>query len=220
MARAKKIPCFLIEKEFQHLINCYLYQSKKRIGAKCFFTRFRNVISWCLEYYNGLRPKESSNIKIEDLNITEKEIYIPAENNKQRNQDYMPIRNDLLDKLIAYLKLRDKMFPNSPYLFPSTWNSEKPVYRGTLMRAFVVALEKANFKKTSYNDSKGNKRLNFSQYSLRHSFGTFAMHSVKDNKQVAKLLRHYDPQCRSTYIYTHTDQMLSRRELLEKVSFK
>ena len=168
----------------------------------------------------GLRPKEANNILLNDISFNENTLYIHAENNKQRNQDIMPIQLSLSNKIKSYLKIRNRFFPNSPYLFPSTFNSEKPVYRGTLIRAFTEALELSDMKKTSYVDKQGNNRINLSLYSLRHSFGTFAMHSLKDNKQVAKLLRHYDPQCRTTFIYTHTDEILSRREILEKVRFR
>jgi integrase len=173
-----------------------------------------------IQFYTGLRPKEAKDIQMCEINFKENLLYIPAENNKQRNQDMMPIQDFLMHRIKAYIKIRDKFFINSPFLFPSTWSAERPVYRGTLMRAFIDAIEFAGYKQTSYIDKKGHKRNNLSIYSLRHSFGTFAMHSLKDTKQVAKLLRHYDPQCRSTYIYMHTEQSFSRKQLLDKVSFK
>lgn len=220
MTKAKKVPQFLTEEEFAYLLNCYLSTSKKRIRPLLYFSRIRNCMIWMIQFYMGLRPKESKDIRMNEINFKDSVLYIPAINNKQRNQDLMPIPESLMLKIQYYLRIRKKFFPNSPFLFPSTWDAEKPVYRGTLERAFVIALETARFKKVSYIDGIGRRKLNLSPYSLRHSFGTFAMHSLKDNKQVAKLLRHYDPQCRSTYIYTHTEQSLTRKQLLDKVKFK
>jgi len=219
MTKSKKIPQFITEENFFHLIKCYLSNSKKKINPLRFFSRIRNCIIWMIQFYMGLRPKEAKDIRLREIDLKKGLLYIPAENNKQRNQDVMPIQEFLIHKIKSYLKIRNRFFPHSPFLFPSTYNSEKPVYHGTLIRAFTMALTMSGFGKVSYIDEIGRKKLNLSLYSLRHSFGTFAMHSLKDNKQVAKLLRHYDPQCRSTFIYTHTEQSLTRKQLLDKIKF-
>jgi integrase len=75
----------------------------------------------------------------------------------------------------------------------------------------------AGLRQISYIDGQGNKRRNLSVYSLRHSFGTYVNHRYKDIKIAAKALRHYDPQCRSSYIYNHTDALLSRKEIVNDV---
>lgn len=214
MTRAKKIPQFLTEREFLFLISNYLKNSERRLSQRDKFARFRNSVIFSICFYAGFRPKEARNIKIKDLNLLNKEIYIPAENNKQRNQDTYPIPEKIIPLIITYLNIRKI---NSEWLFPSMRKKNNPIERGTLVRAFEKAIIYSNFKKISYVDRKGNKRRNLSIYSLRHSFGTKAMNKLKDIKQVARVMRHYDEKCRSTYVYIHTENMLSRKEMIDNI---
>ncbi|MCH7850748.1 MAG: tyrosine-type recombinase/integrase [Nanoarchaeota archaeon] len=218
MARPKKIPQVLEEALFGKLMKSYLKGAKnKSIFYK--YSRMRNVVIFYICYYQGFRPKESRCIEMSHLFLSQKDIYIPAENNKQRNQDIFPMSDFIINLIKEYLPIREEYLngKKSKWLFPSTRNIENPVYRGTLSRGFTGAIELYGLKQVSYVDKQGKRRLNFSIYSLRHSFGTNAMHNMKDIKQVAKVLRHYDEKCRSTYIYVHTDAAASRRDLLNAV---
>lgn len=217
MARSKKIPQIVKEKTFLAMVSEYIKKSKRNLSKKEQFARVRNAIIFLICYYQGFRPKEAKDIKLEHIDFLNQMVYIPAENNKQRNQDIFPLQKNILEKIKEYIVYKNKFFDKSDWLFPSLRDSSKPVYRGTLIRAFTQMISIFNLKQISYIDKQGNKRLNLSIYSLRHSFGTNAMHKIKDVKQVARLMRHYDPQCRSTYIYIHTDQMLSRKDLLCQV---
>lgn len=217
MAKSKKIPQILTEKEFKTLICNYIDFSKRRLSLMEQFARIRNVIVFSICFYMGFRPKEAKNIKVDDLSLAQKEVYISAENNKQRNQDTYPVPEILIPMIRDYLKIRKNEKIESEWLFPSLRNLNKPIYRGTLIRAFERAITQSKFKRISYVDKQGNKRRNLSIYSLRHSFGTKAMHKLKDIKQVARVMRHYDPQCRSTYVYIHTDNMRSRKQMIEQI---
>lgn len=214
MARAKKIPQFLTKEEFNFLIKSYLNNSERALSNRDKYARLRNVVIFSICFYMGFRPKEAKDIKISHIDLEKKEIYIPAENNKQRNQDVYPIPEIIFPLIKIYLRFRNS---KSEWVFPSGRNQNKPIYRGTLIRAFEKAIIYSDFKKISYTDKRGNKRRNLSIYSLRHSFGTKAMNKLKDVKQVAKVMRHYDEKCRSTYVYIHTDNMASRKEMLDKV---
>lgn len=207
MARPKKIPHVLTEDDFNRAIKVY-YDDKP-----C-FSRMRNCLIFSICFYIGLRPKEAKDIKINHINFTDRIVYIPAENNKQRNQDLMSIPNFLMDKIKTYLLIRNKLF-DSEWLFPS--NKDKNLPRGNLIRAFDIMIKISGLRYFSYVDKLGHNRRNLSIYSLRHSFGTMAMHTYKDIKIVAKALRHYDPQCRSTYIYIHTDAAKSRKEIIDGI---
>lgn len=218
MARQKKIPQIFDEKLFRATMKTYLKESKNSSLFRR-FSRMRNVVIFYICYYQGFRPKESQCIEMSHLIFKQKEVYIPAQNNKQRNQDMFPISDFVINLIKEYLRVRNKFLKGkkSKWLFPSTRTAENPIYRGTLIRGFTKAIEMQGIKQVSYVDTQGKRRLNFSIYSLRHSFGTNAMGKMKDIKQVAKVLRHYDPKCRSTYIYVHTDAVASRKELLNSV---
>lgn len=168
-------------------------------------------------YYNGLRPRECYNAKLNFLNLKEQTFYIPAISNKQRNQDTIPLPRKIIPDLKIYLKIRKSVFPNSSYLFPSTTNSEKPLYRGTFMRNFKKSVEDAGLLRTSYVDMRGAERKNISLYSLRHSFATICYLKTKDIRKTARMLRHYDFWCRSTLVYIHTSENMNKREILNQI---
>ncbi|MBS3087010.1 tyrosine-type recombinase/integrase [Candidatus Pacearchaeota archaeon] len=218
MARQNKIPQIFSEKLFRKTMKTYLEESKNK-SLYSRFSRMRNVVIFYICYYQGFRPKEAFCIEVSHLIFEQKEIYIPAQNNKQRNQDMFPMSDFIISLIKEFMIVREEFLSGktSKWLFPSTRNPESPVYRGTLIRGFTRAIESQELKQVSYVDAQGKRRLNLSIYSLRHSFGTNAMMKMKDIKQVAKVLRHYDVKCRSTYIYVHTDAQSSRRELLNNV---
>ncbi len=166
-----------------------------------------------LQYYLGLRPMEARCIKL--AHIKNKILYIPAENNKQRFQDTLPIPYFIYMKLISYINFRNKFFSNKDYLFPKKDNL--PLDRGSHIRFFNFILKKCNLYQKSYNDKKNNARGNLTLNSLRHSFGTFAYSKLHDIKQVACLLRHHDFLCRSTLIYIHTDENRNKLDLFDEI---
>ena len=150
MPRAKKIPQILSEEEFNRAILIY-YKDKP-----C-FSRMRNCLLFSLCFYMGLRPKEAKNILLSHINFTDSVLYIPAENNKQRNQDLMPIPSFVLVKIRKYLLLRNKIY-NSLWLFPS--NRDGEIERGCLIRGFDKMAKLAGLRQISYVDGQGNARRN------------------------------------------------------------
>ncbi len=218
--KPKRIPQTITEKEF-YKITATLFKNPKRRKLPPYqkFTRIRNFMIFSLCFYLGLRPKESKDIKVEHINFSEKTLYIPAENNKQRNQDILPIPDFILRKIRSYLQLKNKFFKESAWLFPAKYSSNrnKNLSRGTLIKAWNDCLKKSGMLYKSYTDSNGKPRYNLTLYSLRHSFGTFSFEKLKDIKKVGSLLRHYDFQCRSTLRYIHTTQNSTRKNLFEEV---
>ena len=96
-------------------------------------------------------------------------------------------------------------------------NKEKPVYRGTFVRAFKKSVKDAGLLQYSYTDKQNKPRYNLTLYSLRHSFATLCYSKTKDIRKTAVMLRHRDFMCRSTLIYIHTAENLDKRKLLDEI---
>lgn len=195
---------------------CKARFAKQKRTAETIFTAIRDITMYRFIYYNGLRPRECFNAKISYLNFQEETFFIPAIANKQRNQDKIPLPKFLMPELRKYLKLRNKYYPNSSYLFPST-KSEKTIDRGTIIRQFRKAVKDAGLLELSYIDKQGFPRYNITLYSLRHSYGTIVYTKTKDIRKTALLLRHRDFWCRSTLIYIHTAERLAQKELVNQI---
>lgn len=220
--KRKRIPQIITPKELETIMQFLLKPKNSRRPSKADnFARLRNCVAIYLMYYLGLRPKESTNIKISHINLERKTLFIPAQNNKQRNADIMPIPDFILEKIIFFIQLTRSQKIHSEWLFPSisARASEGRAKRGSYIRAFRHALKDADMLQTSYIDEQGNQRHNITLYSLRHSFGTLVLQKTKNYRKAAKALRHYDDQCRSVLIYDHTTDHVEREEILQEVYF-
>lgn len=167
-------------------------------------------------YHTGVRPREITRAKLEYLDITKGTLYIPGGNNKQREDDIIPLTDFVIQVLYQYLEIRKGHSCNGcPWLFPNI--SGQPIDRSTLAQLFKRAVKKAGLYKLSYIDKQGHPRGNLSLYSLRHSFATNAYLKLKDIRKVALLLRHRDYSCRSTMRYLHSAQELKYKDILDEV---
>jgi integrase len=214
----KRIPQSISEEELKKIILAILKGNPKykNLSKEKKFIRLRNIFMIFIQYYMGLRPKEARKIKLKHIDFQNKILFIPAENNKQRNQDNMPIPDIVFNVLLNYIYELKKIFKNSIWLFPNKYGNDC-IDRGSHIRFFTLALLKSNLLQKSYCDKQNNLRNNLTLYSLRHSFGTNVYSKLKDIKKTASLLRHYDFQCRSTLIYIHTTQNQNRRDLFAEV---
>ena len=164
------------------------------------FIRIRNAFMIYLAYTLGLRPKECRCIKLSD--IRRQKLYIPADNNKQRNNDVIPLPDIIFYKIQIYITALKEFFDNPIYLFPKRDN--EPIDRGSHIRFFREASRRAGFP-------------GLTLYSLRHSFGTNAYLRFHDIPKVGVLIRHYDFQYRTTLRYIHTASPIMREELLNEL---
>jgi len=215
--KPKRIPQILSQQEIRKIIDFILSEKKKyRITEYQRFLRARNCVMILLQFLLGLRPKEVYDARMSYLLPDTREFYIPAQNNKQRQQDTIPIPEFIFEKIAAYLAIRNKFFSSSPWLFPST-RPRGRLDRSSLSKLFRKILKQLGLYRVSYIDTKGMSRGNVTLYSLRHSFGSFVYDKTKDIRKTALLLRQYDWQCRSALIYIHTTQNTSRLELLKEI---
>ena len=216
--KPKRFPLILSSDDIKKILIAIL--SRSRNGGVHEFIEMRDATMVWLAYNLGLRPKETRLIKMDDLNLEKQELYIPAENNKQRQQDVMPIPDFLFKSICKYLSLRNRYFYGSQWLFPreGITNEDLPVNRSTHSCMFRKALIKAELYKVAYKDAGNLKRANFNLYSLRHSFASRVYDRTNhDIKKTALCLRHYDWQFRTTMRYIHTTNGTTRKGLMEEL---
>lgn len=177
------------------------------------FTAIRDAFMLYFGWHLGLRPKEIYDARLEHLYLEKGYIYIPAGNNKQRQQDDFPIPEFLIAQLMRYLESRKKFYPENPWLFPSSGKNGR-IDRSTFAKMLRKLLRETGLYQVSYIDSQGLKRANITPYGLRHGFGTLAAETYS-LKACSILMRHRD--LRSSLPYIHIAEGTSRKILIEQL---
>ena len=178
----KRLPNFLTIKEIQNLLDYPYGDSIKDI-------RDRLVLE--LFYSTGIRISELVQIKINDIDFSNKLIKIKGKGNKER---FVIFGGCMMSILNTYIKKRDmeEKFKNSNFLFPGHLNKNNldvPISTRT-----IFSIVKKYIKKISNNEK-------LSPHSIRHSFATHLLDSGANVMSVKELLGH--ASLSSTQIYTH-----------------
>ncbi|OGJ12411.1 hypothetical protein A3K82_02605 [Candidatus Pacearchaeota archaeon RBG_19FT_COMBO_34_9] len=212
--KVRRVPEIITEEQLKKIIIEIAKTEKNK------FIAMRNVMMFLMGYYLGLRPGEIRCIKISDINFENQTLFIPAENNKQRNEENdFPLPDFIIDLLSNYIK-------NIPFktawLFPCYWNRERkkdvPVHRRVHQKAFTEVARRLGMLRVSYIDEQGKPRYNLTLYSFRHRFGDYCYEKFNyDIKKTAMMLRHYDASCKTTLRYVHTANRVKRRELMNEI---
>ncbi|WP_411893767.1 tyrosine-type recombinase/integrase [Winogradskyella sp. A2] len=139
-----------------------------------------------LFYSTGIRRIELVNIKMSDINFSQKQLKVLGKRNKER---YIPIIDSLIQSINVYLKYRNQLptIVNSEALFltiKGTKIYEMLVYR-IINKYFSIASSKAKC----------------SPHVLRHSFATHLLNEGADLNAVKELLGH--TSLAATQVYTH-----------------
>lgn len=152
----------------------------------------RNRLILELLYATGIRVGELVNIKVSDINMGEKTIYILGKGNKERIVYFNDVTLKYLKKYLndGRLKLNKN---NSSYLFLNN-RGEQITTRG-----IQDVLDKI-IKKTSLSK-------NLSPHMIRHSFATHLLNEGCDLLSVQQLLGHDSLSATSIYTHVTTDRM-------------
>lgn len=146
--------------------------------------------------YGGLRASELTNIKLSDINLDERLLYIMGKGEKFRT---VIINNIMYIAIVDYLEERDKIKTNNPYLFVSqkSLKTDKPVNR--------------NFCNRILDQYKNLCDLNdLHPHLLRHFFGTNALHNAGYSiDQVAAQMGHSDINTTKQYLDTNKEDMMA-----------
>lgn len=173
----QRLPQFLDEQ----VVNDFLL-------SKPFANDYTAMLSYTVVatlYYTGLRRSELASLRLESLDMHERQIRVRGKGAKDR---IVPINSDLYAILSDYLKVRQALQTIDSALFISEQKkgiSERQVYE--LVRNLLSLL-----------GVRGKK----SPHVLRHSFATHLMNQGADLNSVKDLLGH--ESLAATQVYTHT----------------
>lgn len=188
--KEKKLPNFLQYSEIEKMLNTCDINTP--LGV-----RNRLIIETL--YDTGIRVSELTNIKIEDINLSKKEIKILGKGNKERIVYFGDYEIELLNKYLLFDRqeiLKDK---DNNYLFLNHLGN-KLTDRGVRL-IIDKTIETACLKHK------------ISPHTLRHTFATHLLNEGADLKSVQELLGH--SSLSTTQIYTHVSNERLRNVYLK-----
>ncbi len=181
--KKKSLPTFLNYDDLEKVIDSSDYGD--------FGERNRLIIE--MLYATGVRVSELVNIRISDIDFSEKMIRIHGKGNKERFVFYGEYCEEALNRYINNLRCKLSVKHNSNFLFLNKYGSK---ISDRSIRNIVSEI----VKNTSVS-------MNVHPHTLRHTFATHLLAQGIDLKSVQFLLGHENLS--STEIYTHvTDEML------------
>lgn len=183
--KEKRLPNFINNNDYEEII-------KKSLERTDFIGR-RNTLLLELLYSSGIRISEAINIKIKDINISDKSIRILGKGRKMRIVYFGEYAKEYLEE---YLKVRNSSLE---YLFLNK-NNTLLTRRGA---EYIIS----NLVKTSLLKKK------VTPHTFRHSYATEMLNNGADIRSVQELLGH--SSLSTTGIYTHVTNEVVRREYLK-----
>lgn len=184
--KAKSLPKSLNEKEVQDLINSVEWSENESSSSK--HTKMRDKLILSVLYSTGLRVSELIEIKIQDIDFSERTIFIKGKGNKER---IVLFDKDTKEEISAYLNFRVK---KSEYLLVNNYGH--PLSARYIQMMIKKYAEKAEIKK------------NVTPHVLRHSYATHLLKRGVDIRIIQQLLGH--SSILSTQIYTNVEMDIIR----------
>ena len=175
--KEKKLPRYFEYNELEELFS--VPDSNDMFGQ-------RDLLLLELLYATGVRVGELTNIKVKDIDLSNRSILVLGKGNKERYVTFGDYCYEAMQRYLSdgYVLINSK---NEDYLFLNK-NGGKLTERG--VRYILDQL----IKKTTLNK-------NISPHMLRHSFATHLLNEGCDLLTVQKLLGH--ESIKATQIYTH-----------------
>ena len=171
----KKIPEFLFISEIQHFLNSYDTNDAAKLRDKTMFT---------LLYACGLRVSELSNLKWQDISLSERIVRVIGKGNKER---IVPFFKGLDRQLKEYKQKYWEHYSKCDYVFVSN--------RGNQFTSRGI-----QFLMQKHADEIG-MNMKLHPHMFRHSFATHLLDNGADIRVVQELLGH--SSLSTTQIYTH-----------------
>lgn len=167
----KSLPNYLNYKDLNNLLNAP--DTKTKEGK-------RDALILEMLYSTGTRVSELTQIKINDINLSERQILILGKGNKER---YVYYGHDCMQKLNDYLL----EFNPKEYLFVNKHGNK---LNERMVREII-----------NNNAKKAHLTVHVSPHTLRHTYATHMLNEGADLKSVGDLLGH--ESLSTTQIYTH-----------------
>ena len=179
-----------LPKKDKKLPDILQYQEIEELLAVCNLEDpldFRNRLIIELLYDTGCRVSELINIKVKDLDLTNKEIKVLGKGNKERIVYFGEYACELINPYLSTVRAQLMKNKYSEYLFLNHLGN-KLTDRG--VRLIIDKLI-----------TRASVKHKISPHSLRHTFATHLLNEGADLKTVQELLGH--SSLNTTQIYTH-----------------
>lgn len=189
----KKLPNYVSELDMLKLLDF----TKDEHYKKTIYTT-RDLLIIELLYDTGCRVIELANIKLKNIDLSEKKIRVLGKGSKER---IVFFGDYTLDTLQEYLKDRETILgnKNSEYLLVSKES-------GALTTRRIAQIIKKIMEITELKN-------NVTPHTLRHTFATHLLNNDADLRSVQELLGH--SSLSTTQIYTHVSNERLRQVYLE-----
>lgn len=183
----KKLPKYLTINEVESMLNAPDMSDK--IGI-------RDAFILELLYVSGIRVSELVNIKINDIETSERRIKILGKGSKERYVLYGSRCQELLSK---YIKVRNEFlkYPNDYLLLSLTGRKLNPREVRNIINRIKI---------------KAGVDISISPHTFRHTFATHMLNEGADIRAVQELLGHENLS--TTTIYTHLTNEKLRKTYL------
>jgi integrase/recombinase XerC len=174
----KKIQIPFSEKELDMVLNQIMYKEG--------FEGVRDKLIVDLFYTTGIRRTELINLKIQNVDLSNKTIKVIGKRNKER---IIPILTIIEEQINKYLSERSSIqeVKESEYFF--------------LLSSGVKLNDSFVYRLINYYFSNVSEKVKKSPHILRHTFATHLLNNGADINSVKELLGH--SSLASTQVYTH-----------------
>lgn len=150
------------------------------------FEGFRDKLIIEMFYSTGIRRSELINIKIGDVDFSNKSLKVLGKRNKERIIPLLPFIVDFIEEYLPYRK-KVEILSSNDYLF--------------LVRKGNKIYETLVYRIINGYFSKASSKVKKSPHILRHTFATHLLNEGADLNSVKELLGH--SSLASTQVYTH-----------------
>ena len=177
---AKKVQIPFSQAEIENVLNLLDFDDS--------FEGLRDKLMIELFYSTGIRRIELVQLKLSDINLSQKTLKVLGKRNKER---YLPMLNSVLKTINKYIFKREEIINshNSEYVFLTSKGNK--IYETLVYRVINSYFSKASTK------------VKKSPHILRHSFATHLLNQGADLNAVKELLGH--SSLAATQIYTHSN---------------
>ena len=188
MKKEKKLPNYFKYNEYEELINSIDTNNNLGKRNRCIFE-----VLLC----TGCRCNELINIKLDDIDLENKEIKVLGKGNKER---IVYLGSYAIDSIREYLSVRKEILgkKDNNYLFINHLGNQLST------RGIRDIIDKILLKSSS--------DLKITPHTFRHSFATMLLNEGCDLKSVQELLGHVSLS--TTSIYTHVSNEELKRVYL------
>ncbi|HLN52070.1 MAG TPA: tyrosine-type recombinase/integrase [Lentimicrobium sp.] len=174
-----KLPSFATKKEMERALT--IESDNKSFSSQ------RSLIVIEIFYSTGIRLAELERLCINDIDFHSETIKVTGKRNKQR---IIPVSGLMLDKLKAYLKMREEIvLPGVPELIINDKGEKANRHYFYMTVKNCLTLAGVTGKK--------------SPHVLRHTFATLMLNEGADLNAIKEILGH--SSLASTQVYTHTN---------------